>query len=140
MMITLTGRYGRALLMCGLLALAGCGRGYYPVHGTVSLEDGKPLDKGMVVFESADGTQMARGAIRPDGSYQLSTARPGDGVKPGRYRVLVNPMDLSDVPDEQKVLPFDVKYTRLATSGLEVEVKAEDNDLPIKLTRPARRR
>src|SRR5262245_57798714 len=116
-MITLVARYGRILLSCGLLALAGCGQGYYPVRGTVTLEDGTPLGKGMVVFESADGTQMARGEIQPDGGYRLSTSRPGDGVRAGRYRVLVNPLDLSDVPDEQKGLPFDVKYTRLATSG-----------------------
>jgi hypothetical protein len=139
-MIPSASRSTRALLASGLLALVGCGSGYYPVRGTITLEDGRPLGKGMVVFESTDGTQMARGAIQADGKYELSTGRPGDGVKPGRYRVLVNPLDLSDVPDEQKVLPFDVKYTRLDTSGLEVEVKAGDNDIPIKLTRPSRRR
>ena len=139
-MITFVGRWGRVLLSCGLLALAGCSSGYYPVQGTVTLDDGSPLGKGMVVFEAADQSSMARGEVQSDGRFRLSTGRPGDGVKPGRYRVLVNPLDMTDVPDEHKVLPFDVKYTRLATSGLEVEVKAGDNDVPIRLTRPARRR
>ena len=76
----------------------------------------------------------------PDGHYELSSATPGDGVRPGRYRVLVSALDMSDVPDEQKSLPFDVKYTRFQTSGLEVEVKAGRNDVPIELSRPARRR
>ena len=48
----------------------------------------------------------------------------------------INPLDTSDVPDEQKVLPFDVKYMNLKTSGLEFEVKAGANDFPIKLTAP----
>src|SRR5262245_64679796 len=133
-------RFGVCLLACGLAALAGCGSGYYPVRGTVTLEDGSPLGQGMVVFENAEGTQMARGMVRPDGSYELSTRKPGDGVKPGRYRALVSALDLTDVPDEQKRLPFDVKYTRFQTSGLEFEVKAAPNDIPIKLTRPPGRK
>ena len=139
-MLTATGRYGRALLSLCLLALAGCGSGYYPVQGKVTLEDGTPLTRGMVVFESVDGTQMARGTIGADGTYQLSTGSPGDGVKPGRYRALVSALDMTDVPDEQKTLPFDIKYTRLQTSGLEFEVKAGPNDIPIKLTRPTSRK
>ena len=118
----------------------GCGTGKYPVRGRVTLDDGTPLSRGLVVFESLDGTQGARGMIQPDGRYELSSARPGDGVRPGRYRVLVSALDMSDVPDEQKSLPFDVKYTRFQTSGLEVEVKAGRNDVPIELSRPARRR
>jgi hypothetical protein len=129
---------GRILVLCAVaLPAVGCGGGSYPVTGTVTLDDGSPLTKGLVVFESSDGTSMARGQVQSDGNYQLSTSRPGDGVKPGRYRVLVSPLDLSDVPDEKKNLPFDVKYTRFQTSGIEVEVKAEANVIPIQLTRPA---
>ena len=131
-------RLGLCLLSCSLAAVAGCGSSYYPVRGKVTLEDGAALAQGMVVFENAEGTQMARGMVRPDGSYELSTRKPGDGVKPGRYRALVSALDLTDVPDEQKRLPFDIKYTRFQTSGLEVEVKAGKNDVPIELSRPAR--
>jgi hypothetical protein len=123
-----------------LFVACGCGSGKYPVRGKVTLEDGTPLTRGMVVFESLDGTQGARGMIQPDGRYELSSASAGDGVRPGRYRVLVSALDLTDVPDEQKTLPFDVKYTRFQTSGLEVEVKARKNDVPIELSRTARRR
>jgi hypothetical protein len=119
-----------------LVASAGCGRRMYPVHGTVTLADGQPLTRGMVIFESQeDGVPvMARGEIKPDGSYQLSTEKPGDGVPPGKYRVHINPMDLSEVPDEKKNLPFDIKYLRAQTSGLEYEVKAGSNAFPIQLT------
>jgi hypothetical protein len=123
----------------GLLgvALAGCGGGKSPVRGTVTLDDGSPLPKGMVVFERSGGGAAitARGEIQPDGHYELSTDKPGDGVPPGKYRVLINSMDLSDVPDEKKNLPFAIKYLKFETSGLEYEVKSGQNDYQIKLDR-----
>jgi hypothetical protein len=123
------------------LGLCGCGGGKYPVHGTVSLNDGTPLAKGLVVFERTEGGPpiTARGTVAPDGQFALSTEKPGDGVPPGKYRVLVNPLELSDVPDEQKDLPFDVKYTRFATSGLQFEVKSGANDFPIRLDKSKKR-
>jgi hypothetical protein len=120
-----------------LLLMAGCGNRLYPVRGTVTLEDGTPLTKGLVVFEGNVGGApiMARGEVQADGTYQLGTYQLEDGVPPGRYRVLVNPMDHSDVPDERKNLPFDIKYLRYDTSGLEYEVKAGRNEFSIKLAR-----
>ena len=138
------GRRAAALAASLLLfAASGCGSRLANVKGTVTLADGRPMTKGMVIFETGDGpeTVMARGAIAPDGTFEMSTFRPGDGVPPGKYKVLINPLDLSDVPDEKKNLPFDVKYLKFATSGLEYEVKAGPNDFPIKLDRghkPAR--
>lgn len=137
------GRRGLAAAWAlGVLGLAGCGARMYPVRGTVALEDGTPVTRGLVVFERVDGgpAVTARGNVQPDGRYELSTERPGDGVPPGRYRVLFNPMDLSDVPDEKKNLPFDVKYLKFDTSGLECEVKPGGTEFPIKLDRPARAR
>lgn len=124
-----------------LLSLPGCGARLYPVQGTVTV-DGQPLTKGMVVFERAEGGEpiTARGEVRPDGSYRLSTHKPGDGVPPGVYRALVNPLDMSDVPDEQKDLPFDQKYTKFQTSELRFEVKPGPNDIRIALTKAPRPR
>jgi hypothetical protein len=120
-------------------ALAGCAGGKHPVRGIVTLDDGTPLTKGLVVFERVDGGPpiSARGEIGSDGRYELSTDKPGDGVPVGKYKVLINPLDLSDVPDEQKQLPFDLKYMKFETSGLECEVKPGGTDFPIKLSRPS---
>ena len=120
------------------LGAGGCGERLYPVRGTVTLEDGSPLTKGMVAFESREGEKpvMARGTIRPDGSYELSTHRLGDGVPAGKYRAQINHMDLSEVPDEKKKLPYDLKYLRFETSGLEFDVKSGSNEVPIRLERP----
>jgi hypothetical protein len=136
---------GRALLPTALLialSTAGCGSRLYPVRGTVSLEDGTPLTKGMVIFESDQegAIVMARGEIKPDGTYELCTHRPGDGVPPGKYHVHIKSGDLSEVSDEKKNLPFDVKYTKFATSGLEFEVKPGPNEYEIKLARPRKGR
>ena len=73
----------------------------------------------------------ARGDVQADGRYELSTQKPGDGAPPGRDKVAINPLDTSDVPDEQKKLPFDAKYTKFETSGLEYEVKSGSNEYPI---------
>jgi hypothetical protein len=141
MPITTRLRWRASLAALIVFALTGCGGGTYPVRGTVTLDDGTPVTRGLVVFERVDGGQAvtARGDIQPDGSYQLSTYKPGDGVPAGRYKVLVNPLDLSDVPDEKKVLPFDYRYMRFETSGLEVEVKAGSNDCPLRLDRPRKK-
>jgi hypothetical protein len=130
------GRLPTALALAAL-ALPGCGSGLYPVRGTVTLDDGTPVTKGLVVFERVDGGPpvTARGDIKGDGSYELSTNKPGDGVPPGRYKVVLNSMDLSDVPDEQKELPYSTKYLSPRTSDLEFEVKAGPNDIPIRLTK-----
>jgi hypothetical protein len=123
------------------LSVAGCGDSLSPVHGTVTLEDGTPLSKGMIVAERFEGGPpiTAQGAIKPDGTYQLGTNKPGDGVPPGKYRVLINAMDLSDLPDEQKEIPFHHKYLSYKTSELELDVKRGDNNYPIRLTRSVRK-
>src|SRR5437899_2247879 len=86
-------------LVLALGAAVGCGKGLYPVRGKVTLEDGTPLAKGLVVFESTQEKSpiTARGDIQADGSYQLSTAKPGDGVPTGKYRALVSPRDYENI-------------------------------------------
>jgi hypothetical protein len=121
-----------------LLAATGCG-GYYPVHGKVTYEDGTPVAKGIVVFESKDSARpvVARGDIEPDGTYRLGTQKPGDGAPAGKYRVLVTPrVENPDAPE----VPFDRRFSSFDTSQLEFEVKAGDNDFPIKVSRPGKGR
>lgn len=119
-----------------LLGVAGCGTRRYPVSGRVTFPDGTPLTAGKVVFEGEVGgkTVMARGAIQPDGSYQLFVSEPGDGVPAGKYRALV----LSPEPDvdAKPSPPIDKRFTSLKTSGLEFEVKPGVNEFPIQVTKP----
>ncbi len=126
-----------------LLAAAGCGPRLYPVRGKVALADGRPVTEGMVVFErkgEAKEAVTARGEIQPDGSYRLSTHRPGDGAPPGTYRVLVAPKtDPNAVDRAPQPPPFDPRYADFSTSGLECEVKAGGaNEFPITVKKKGR--
>jgi hypothetical protein len=79
------------LIVLGLLS-PGCGSGNppaYPVSGTVRFEDGTPVRSGLVEFESVELAINARSEIGPDGSFQLTTWRVGDGAVAGKHRALV---------------------------------------------------
>jgi hypothetical protein len=120
-----------------LLGVIGCGPRLYPVRGKVTYPDGKPLTEGLVVFESKGEERpvTSRGEIHPDGSYELSTSRPGDGALAGKYRVLVAPKtDPNAVDLPSRPPPFDPRYANFDTSGLEYQVGSGPNDFPIQVS------
>jgi hypothetical protein len=134
-----TVRHAAVAVSLLLLGAVGCGPRLYPVRGTVTYPDGKPLTEGTVVFESKDADKpiTARGTLQPDGSYELSTSRPGDGVPAGKYQVLVAPKyDPNGVDGPRKPPPIDPRFSDFKTSGLEFEVRSGPNDYPIKVTPP----
>jgi hypothetical protein len=119
--------------------MSGCGGGLQPVRGTVKLPDGKPAAGSQVVFEGGPENEKkkvtARGDVRDDGSFELSTIKPGDGVPPGKYKVQVNPPPMVNA-EAAYVSPFNVKYSNFQTSGLEFEVMAgQRNEFPIQVTK-----
>src|SRR5262245_7759316 len=123
------------MLLCG--SLAGCGPGLQPVRGKVTLPDGKPAAGSQVVFEGTEaGKQVsARGDVGADGSYEMSTFKPGDGVPAGKYKVQVNPPPMVNA-EGPYVSPFNAKFSNLETSGLEFEVKrGSKNEFPIQVTK-----
>jgi hypothetical protein len=71
-----------------LLSASGCGSGTVPVQGSVQRE-GQVIAGGKVVFSPVEKGKIAFGAIQPDGSFQLTTARPHDGALAGKYRVMI---------------------------------------------------
>ncbi len=125
------------VVMAGVVLLAGCGGSLTPVRGKVSLADGKPAAGSQVVFETeAEGKRVsARGDVREDGSFELSTFQPGDGVPPGKYKVQVNPPPMVSA-EGPYVVPFNNKFTSFQTSGLEFEVKpGVKNEFAIQVTK-----
>lgn len=84
-----------AFLLIGLLFAAGCGdkpklvsfSGKVVVEGRTPPYGGDPI----VALVPAEGLGKERlqGMINPDGSFKLNTYPHGDGVMPGKYKVLV---------------------------------------------------
>ena len=107
-----------ALSSVVIVNLVGCGPGMHPVQGKVTLADGKPGAGSQVVFERQEEGKpiTARGDVQTDGSYELSTNKPGDGVPAGKYRVQVNPPPMVNAEAPQ-ASPFNLKYSNFNTSG-----------------------
>ena len=133
---------GRRLLTLGILlslgVTTGCGVKTYPVEGMVRFSDGKPateLAKGLVSFESLDGTRSAEGEIQADASYRLRSFEGVPGLAAGDYRVLVLPRP----PGEKEAAPRQVmarRFESFKTSGIQVTVKPELNQIPLTVERP----
>jgi hypothetical protein len=123
-----------------LALLGGCGARKYPVVGKVVFKDGTPLPGGLVVFSPLDpGNHVgARGYIKPDGTFELSSEKAGDGSLEGRYQVLVRPPSQGRGEDDpRRNIPLiDPRFTRFETSGLEFEVRPGRNELTIEVERP----
>jgi hypothetical protein len=119
-----------------LLGSTGCGgRSLYPVQGKVVWENGADateLDGGLVVCESVNGTVGSRGDIQKDGSFRLSTYKPGDGAVLGKHRVAV----VENKPGEPPPPPIiDRAFFSVNTSGLEIIVEPKTNQVTLKVRR-----
>jgi hypothetical protein len=129
--------------LVALVGTAGCGSDRYPVSGQVVFEDGSPLTEGTVLGETGEGdaTVIAQGSVRNDGTFTWGSDRPGDGAKPGEYRVAVIPRALGDGEIAKGILPaVDQKFANVGTSGIRVEVKPGKNELPpITVSKPKKR-
>lgn len=122
-----------------LLALTGCRPDYQldmaPARGVVTL-DGKPLSAGSVLLVPDRG-RGAGGTLASDGTFVLTTYRPGDGAILGKHKVAVLPMQTDSETDDipEGYVPIPARYKNAASSGLEVEVKpGEENVFELKLT------
>lgn len=131
----------RKLLACGLvlLAVTGCGSGRSDVTGTVTYDDGSPVESGTVIAEATvDGKLVAvQAAIQRDGSFAWGGERPGDGALPGQYKVLLMPNTVSDYQASQGMTAnMGGKYGKYETSGLSFEVKPGPNVFNIVIDKP----
>lgn len=125
------------VLSCSLagsvVGLSGCSEGKaptYQVTGTVKLPDGTPLDGGRLLFRpEGDTVHAAKGDIRSDGSFELSTFGLADGAVEGVHKVMVLPPVPEGFMDEPKTTPgttlaIDLSYQSLRTTPLQYTVEA----------------
>ena len=129
--------YVSAMLLVVLMPL-GCSRSSYelaPVSGTIRI-DGEPLSTGKVMFapvadaNSVDAGKPAIGRLRPDGTFQLSTYKEGDGAIVGSHWVTIYGPGNDDPPLPAGVPPFERMTVR---DGTKQVVGGEDNYFEIEV-------
>lgn len=119
--------------MLALAVVTGCGKPRtptYPASGVVRFKGGEPVTSGTVEFLSTDLRLNARGEIRGDGSFCLTTFRDGDGAVKGEHRAIVIPF----VPGGDALLGHTMHeqrpavsrtYANYETSGLAFTVRPD---------------
>jgi hypothetical protein len=128
-----------------LVSAAGCGGGppLASVSGKVTCQ-GAAVDGGTLIFSPLTEDTMAAGRpgqaqIQSDGSYTVSTERPGDGVVLGKHRVTFTPPEQQLTPEQRTDPNYNAPPPRYAGYGLkdaEVEVHAGSNTINIELVPP----
>jgi hypothetical protein len=115
-------------LVTVLSLLIGCGPRQprtYSVEGRVAFANGEVVKLGTVEFrETATGT-VARGKIEPDGSFQLTTYRNGDGAIEGTHQAIVQQLIISEdlsFRDHDHGRRVPRKYASYKTSDLQVKI------------------
>lgn len=111
----------------------------YLVHGMVVYPDGKPLTRGTVEFETKfeKSPITASGEVAKDGTFQLGTFEKSDGAIAGQHRVAV----IADFqigtgaerPGRLPPLQLHPRYREFATSGVEFDVKPQNNNILIEV-------
>src|SRR5207247_3784832 len=103
------------LVVLVAVAVAGCDRSSATVRGKVTYQ-GTPLTMGSVILLSEDGKTSARGAIQPDGTYEVTNVPKGKvkvGVSnppPQGARGGVRPSGSPNDPEAQQAAELAAKH------------------------------
>lgn len=123
-----------AVFLLAAACATGCGDGrpMSKISGTVTFKDGNAPKAAVKVirFEPLDDSdavvrKAASASIAEDGSFELYTRKPGDGVHNGQYAVTFSVLDS---PIEQNSLIKD-EYTAIGTTPYTVDVQDDQTDL-----------
>lgn len=121
--------YMRLTALAALCLCLGCGKSIYPVKGRVHFADGKPLPQGRVIIDTGLNLTGSWGLIHPDGTFEMGTNTPNDGVPAGKHRVYLE-NTMTHAPSGH-VGPFTPKplvnprFNKSETSGLVFEVPGQ---------------
>ena len=124
-------------LSLSLLVLAGCGDKVGLRGKATFLDDGSPVPTGTVCFET--DTYLARGDLRPDGTFTVGSLKANDGLPAGKYRVYISGAQKSIGQDKDGMDIYesliDEKYASGSTSGIEIEVTPSTKNIDVKVDR-----
>lgn len=94
------------------------------------LIDGQPVTTGTIRLVP-DAGHAATGELDASGRFKLTTYKENDGALPGKFQVEVVAIE-NKGNQSRSLIPR--KYSDMATSGLQTEVKEATKDLKIELT------
>lgn len=139
------GRWSMAACLLSVTMLAGCGGGSLKlptgkVGGKVTY-NGQPVTGGTITFMPVSKADMkeagrsAKCAIQPDGTFKAGTYEEFDGALIGKHTVMFTPPSVAapaaaEGAHAQTPPPL---YPGLTTDVTEIEVKAGENKIDIKL-------
>lgn len=108
-----------------------------PMGGKVTFtDDGAPLEKGTVCFEK-DGF-LARGNLKLDGTYQVSSTGQNDGLPKGKYKVYLVGAELASTGKGGNIVytPLvDKRYESADSTDIEFEVDGKTKRFDFKVDR-----
>lgn len=113
-----------ATLFLSLLGCSGNGGATESVTGTVTFEDGSPVNGGTIIFADTQKNSSSMGYLKEDGTYTLGTFDEADGAPQGRYKVTI--IGSSDYGQSS---PISSKFANQDQTPLTAEVVDGENVL-----------
>ena len=103
-------------------------------RGVFGGQHDQPVAGAQVMF-NVEGGRPAQGTTDTSGKFTLTSFEAGDGAPPGKYKVTVVKQVKTDASDPYSPTKNELpeRYASATTSPLDIEVKAEPNDVPLKL-------
>ena len=122
-----------------LLLFAGCGENV-GLSGKVFFSDDKsPVPLGTVGLVAESGTHIARGDIKPDGTFVIGSLKVDDGLPPGKYRVSVSAMQQISADEETGGGIYEsliaLKHGNPDTSGITIDITSTTRNFDIEVER-----
>jgi hypothetical protein len=133
---------GLSLLMFSSISCSEQGLKLHPVKGKVTF-DGKPPEGAVInVYITDPNVKLDRtptATVQADGSFTIGTFEPGDGAPAGKHGASIwwYPPGADKMIELTGTAPnkLPARYGSPKTSGIEIEVKEGDNEIPpIELT------
>ena len=119
------------------LCVVGCGKNVGMSGKVTFSDDGSPLTKGTICFQSSTG--LSRGQMKEDGSFVIGSLEEKDGLPKGDYVVYFSGaveedgVDASGMPKAKNLL--DSKYTTPDATPLKISVTGKQK-IELQVERP----